>query len=71
MDDSQQFDYLSVGSRNCIGQKFAMLEIKSTVSKILRYYHISLENEFEPQDSLEIVIKSKNGVKIKLQKRDY
>lgn len=59
------------GSRNCIGQKFAMLEIKSTISKILRHYKVGLENNFEPQDALELVIKSKNGVMITLDQRIY
>lgn len=61
----------SAGSRNCIGQKFAMLEIKSTVSKVLRHYQLSIDDGFEPQESLEIVIKSQNGVMIKLNKRVY
>lgn len=61
----------SAGSRNCIGQKFAMLEIKSTVSKVLRHYHLSIEDGFEPQEALELVIKSQNGVMIKLDKRVY
>ena len=59
------------GSRNCIGQKFAMLEMKSTISKILRHYHVSLSDGFEPQDALELVIKSMNGVMIKIEKREY
>lgn len=59
------------GSRNCIGQKFAMLEIKSTISKILRNFRVNLASNFEPEDSLELVIKSRNGVMIKLDKRVY
>lgn len=27
----------SAGPRNCVGQKFALLEMKSTISKILRH----------------------------------
>lgn len=76
----------SGGFRNCIGQvsaiekfifmqsnflqKFAMLEMKSTVAKVLRNFHLSVENGFEPQDSLELIIKSINGVRIKLEKRN-
>lgn len=59
------------GSRNCVGQKFAMLEVKSTISKVLRHFHVSVQPGFEPQDALELVIKSNNGVMIKLEKRVY
>lgn len=60
---------LLTGSRNCVGQKFAMLEVKSVISKVLRHYELSIENGFEPQDSLDLVIKSKNGVFLKITRR--
>lgn len=31
----------SAGPRNCIGQKFAMLEIKAIVANVLRHYDVS------------------------------
>lgn len=48
------FDYVpfSAGPRNCIGQKFAQLEIKTVVSKIVRNFEI-----LPPIDELE----SKDG----------
>lgn len=46
-----------------------MLEMKSTIAKILQHFQLSVESNFTPQDSLELVIKSKNGIKIKLQAR--
>lgn len=48
-----------------------MLELKSTLSKVLRNFHISVKEGFEPQDALELVIKSMNGVMVKLDKRIY
>lgn len=47
-----------------------MLEMKSTIAKIVQNFELSIEENFVPQDSLELVIKSKNGVKIKLNSRN-
>jgi len=70
-EKTNPFGYIpfSAGSRGCIGQKFAMLEMKSTISKVLRHYVLSIVDDFEPLDSLELVIKSKNGVMVKISKR--
>ncbi|XP_077287754.1 uncharacterized protein LOC143912344 [Arctopsyche grandis] len=58
----------SAGPRNCIGQKFAILEMKSTISKVIRHYELlpSHENIIL---SFDIILKSNNGVKIKLAPR--
>jgi cytochrome P450 family 4 len=61
----------SAGPRNCIGQKFAMLEMKSTVSKVLRHFEIEIEPGFELALKPEIVLKPLNGVKLRLKSRIY
>lgn len=53
----------SAGPRNCIGQKFAMYELKSIVSKILRNFSISVDPSYEgPVLIAEVVLKPENGV---------
>lgn len=61
----------SAGPRNCIGQKFAMLEMKSTISKVLRNFEIKLADDFEPQLVAEIILRPSNGIKLKLSPRKY
>ncbi|PZC76747.1 hypothetical protein B5X24_HaOG200076 [Helicoverpa armigera] len=58
----------SAGPRNCIGQKFAMLELKITISEIVKNFYI-LPASQEPELSADIVLRSKNGVHIKLMPR--
>ncbi|XP_065165879.1 cytochrome P450 4g1-like [Atheta coriaria] len=57
----------SAGPRNCIGQKFAMLELKTLLSKILRNFRV---NPATPHHTLNltptIVLRSSNGIKISL-----
>lgn len=51
----------SAGPRNCIGQKFAMYELKSIVSKILRNFEISVTenhlNEDMPPVIAELILR--------------
>ncbi|KAJ3632244.1 hypothetical protein MTP99_009261 [Tenebrio molitor] len=60
----------SAGPRNCIGQKFAVLELKSTLSKIIRNFELMPSTpEHKMQLSFEAVLKSANGIKISLKLR--
>ncbi|XP_068905248.1 cytochrome P450 4d2-like isoform X2 [Tenebrio molitor] len=60
----------SAGLRSCIGQKFAMLVIKSLVAKIVRNFEFfPAFPEHKLELAAESVLKSLNGVKIGLKLR--
>eukprot|EP00090_Calanus_glacialis_P026770 TRINITY_DN42081_c0_g1_i1.p1 TRINITY_DN42081_c0_g1~~TRINITY_DN42081_c0_g1_i1.p1 ORF type:complete len:495 (+),score=97.38 TRINITY_DN42081_c0_g1_i1:91-1575(+) len=60
----------SAGPRNCIGQKFAMMEEKVILSSILRRFN--MKAEVQMKDILmapEIVIKPRNGFPVNFERR--
>ncbi|KAK4880254.1 hypothetical protein RN001_008400 [Aquatica leii] len=59
----------SAGPRNCIGQKFAMLEIKAAVCKILQTFKLLPVVEHEPVLCANAVLSSQNGLPIRFVKR--
>lgn len=61
----------SAGPRNCIGQKFAILEMKSIISKMLRNYEMKVAKDFEPSLVAEMILRPSNGIKLKLSPRKY
>ncbi|KAF2900474.1 hypothetical protein ILUMI_05709 [Ignelater luminosus] len=61
----------SAGPRNCIGQKFAMLEMKSLLSKVLRNYELLEDPNHKVVLAAETVLKSANGIRIGLKKRNF
>ncbi|KAK9696604.1 Cytochrome P450 [Popillia japonica] len=67
------FSYLpfGLGPRNCVGQKFAMLEMKAVVSKVLRKFKFLPVDDFKLTMIPQIVQKPKNGIFLKVVRRQY
>uniref|UniRef100_A0A182VPL4 Uncharacterized protein n=3 Tax=Anopheles merus TaxID=30066 RepID=A0A182VPL4_ANOME len=65
MEQSSPYAYVpfSAGPRNCIGQKFAMLELKSTVSKVIRHFKLTAAGP-EPKLTMQLTLKPRDGLYI-------
>ncbi|XP_055613263.1 cytochrome P450 4d2-like [Uranotaenia lowii] len=65
MEQSSPYAYIpfSAGPRNCIGQKFATLELKSTISKVLRHFRLT-EAGPEPKLVMQLTLKPAGGVSL-------
>lgn len=60
----------SAGPRNCIGQKFAMLEMKSVIAKVIWNYKLFPAPNFEVSITAGLTLKSSNGIKMIIDKRN-
>ncbi|CAK1578178.1 unnamed protein product [Parnassius mnemosyne] len=58
----------SAGPRNCIGQKFAMIEMKVTLSGIIKHFELLPSNK-ETELTADLILRTQDGVHIKLKPR--
>ncbi|CAD5231104.1 unnamed protein product [Bursaphelenchus xylophilus] len=62
----------SAGSRNCIGQRFAMMEEKCVISQIMRRFRVkSLKKTHEMRVAAELIIRPMYGNDIKFERRQF
>jgi len=60
----------SAGPRNCIGQKFALLEEKTMLSYILRHYRLrSLDKREDINLIMELIMRPENGIRLSITPR--
>ena len=60
----------SAGSRNCIGQRFALMEEKALIASIVRNFDItSLKRRDEQSYHSELILRPIGGVQVKLRPR--
>ena len=52
----------SAGPRNCIGQHFAMNELKTTVALVIKTFRLYLDGSKPVEPLPELILRSKGGV---------
>ncbi|XP_038221281.1 cytochrome P450 4C1-like [Zerene cesonia] len=70
--DKTNFSYLpfSAGPRNCIGQRFAMQEMKCMLSEIVRNFKLSpIEKGYRPSIKADLVLRPNEPVLVKFSSR--
>ncbi|XP_074858331.1 cytochrome P450 4B1-like [Carettochelys insculpta] len=58
----------SAGPRNCIGQQFAMIEMKVAIALSLRRFEFSPDPAKTPKKVPQLILRSRNGIHVYLKK---
>jgi len=65
-----QFIPFSAGGRKCIGYKYALVQIRTVLTRIIEDYRIYTDMDHETELTRIMTLNPSNGVKIRIEKRN-
>lgn len=60
----------SAGPRNCVANKFALMEMKAIIAMVLRHFEITLPPDYQLQLRYRVTLRAKGGIRLRLQPRE-